>query len=118
MTQGKVISLKISVMEWVIADLNQTKSVKEQRVDGSSKSRYLGSSKSRNLGFVRCTLVAGKPVLGRKIPFHPNNCKVVTGLFSSKVFMHTTKSILDNIIPSTQEKFILGKEKSNIKLNS
>ena len=30
--------------------------VKEQRVDGSSK--------SRNLDFVRCTLVAGKPVFG------------------------------------------------------
>jgi len=72
MTGGMVTSLKISVMKWAIADLNQTLSVKEQRVDGSSK--------SRNLDFVRCTLVAGKPVLGRKIPFHPNNCKVVTGL--------------------------------------
>jgi hypothetical protein len=42
MPGGKVTSLKISVMEWVIADLNQIKlacfflSVKEQRVDGSS----------------------------------------------------------------------------------
>ena len=60
MTQDKVISLKISLIKWVIADLNQVKPVKEQRVDGSSK--------SRNLDFVRCTLVAGKPVLGRKIP--------------------------------------------------
>jgi len=32
--------------------------VKEQRVDGSSS--------SINLELVRCTLVAGKPVLGRK----------------------------------------------------
>jgi hypothetical protein len=37
-------------MKWVIADLNQTVSVKEQRVDGSS----VGSST------VRYTLVAGK----------------------------------------------------------
>ena len=72
-----VISLKISVMKWVIADLNQTKSVKEQRVDGSSKSRYLD--------FVRCTLVAGKPVLGRKISFHPNHCKGLTRLFYQKL---------------------------------
>ena len=38
----------------MIADLNQTVSVKEQRVDGSS-----------TFIVVRCTLVAGKPVLGR-----------------------------------------------------
>jgi len=38
----------------VIADLNQTVSVKEQRVDGSS-----------TFIVVRYTLVAGKPVLGR-----------------------------------------------------
>jgi len=37
--------------------------VKEQRVDGSSS--------SINLELVRCTLVAGKPVLGRKIPHCP-----------------------------------------------
>jgi hypothetical protein len=36
MTQGKVISLGMTEMKWVIADLNQTASVKEQRVDGSS----------------------------------------------------------------------------------
>jgi len=43
-------------MKWVIADLNQTMSVKEQRVDGSSVKDIT----------VRCTLVAGKPVLERK----------------------------------------------------
>jgi hypothetical protein len=55
MTGGMVTSLKISAMKWVIADLNQirfTLSVKEQRVDGSSK--------SIDLDFVRYTLVAGK----------------------------------------------------------
>jgi hypothetical protein len=98
-------------MKWVIADLNQAKPVKEQRVDGSSK--------SRNLDFVRCTLVAGKPVLGRKIPFHPNNCKVVSGFLSPRAFIHTTKSIRDHITPSKQVNNILGEgeKNSNIKLN-
>ena len=112
MTGGMVRSLKISVMKWVIADLNQirvTLSVKEQRVDGSSK--------SRNLDFVRCTLVAGKPVLGRKIPFHPNNCKVVSGLLSPRAFIHTTKSIGDNLTLSKQVNNIFGEKNSNIKLN-
>jgi len=36
MTGGKVISLEMKEMKWVIVDLNQTMSVKEQRVDGSS----------------------------------------------------------------------------------
>jgi len=49
-------------MKWVIADLNQTLSVKEQRVDGSS-------TFIKNV--VRCTLVAGKPVLERKINLFP-----------------------------------------------
>jgi hypothetical protein len=92
-----VTALKISAMKWVIADLNQIRlalSVKEQRVDGSSK--------SRNLDFVRCTLVAGKPVLGRKIPFHPNNCKIVSGLLSAKAFIHTTRSMEDNLTLSKQ----------------
>jgi hypothetical protein len=109
MTGGKVTSLKISVMKWVIADLNQAKPVKEQRVDGSSK--------SRNLDFVRCTLVAGKPVLGRKIPFHPNNCKVVSGLLSPRAFIHTTKSIGDYLTLNKQVNNIFGEQNSNIKLN-
>jgi hypothetical protein len=62
MTQGKVTSLGMTEIKWVIADLNQTASVKEQRVDGSSAS---------DKGAVRCTLVAGKPVLGRKVSFLP-----------------------------------------------
>ena len=64
MPQGMVTSL---VDMWTIADLNHSfkqKGVKEQRVDGSSK--------SRNLDFVRCTLVAGKPVLNRKIYLNSN----------------------------------------------
>ncbi len=55
MTGGKVISLEMKEMKWVIVDLNQTRSVKEQRVDGSS-------ALSKNA--VRCTLVTGKPALG------------------------------------------------------
>src|SRR5271154_6789942 len=56
MIRGMVISLEMIEMKWVIADLNQTTSVKEQRVDGSSVIFIYT---------VRCTLVAGKPVLGR-----------------------------------------------------
>jgi len=73
MTQGMVISLKM--METEMGDRGSKsiipKSgviVKEQRVDGSSK--------SRNLDFVRCTLVAGKPVFERKIHIHRNNPSV------------------------------------------
>lgn len=111
MTQGKVISLKI-LIKWVIADLNQVKPVKEQRVDGSSK--------SRNLDFVRCTLVAGKPVLGRKIPFHYYKGNIVSGSFSLKAFMYSTKSAEKNLLFSDKEKnisFIFEKEKSQIKLS-
>ncbi len=68
-----------SLLKWVITYLNQIilvtrESVKEQRVDGSSESRILD--------FVRCTLVAGKPVFWRKISFHSYNRRVVMGLFS------------------------------------
>jgi hypothetical protein len=38
MTGGKVTSLEMTEIKWVTADLNQTASVKEQRVDGSSAS--------------------------------------------------------------------------------
>ena len=38
MSQGKVISLGMKEMKWITVDLNQTMSVKEQRVDGSSTS--------------------------------------------------------------------------------
>ena len=76
MPQGRVTSLVFSIEKlifiadiWVIAVLNHPyfkfeskniiKGVKEQRVDGSSI--------FRTLDIVRCTLVAGKPVFGRKI---------------------------------------------------
>jgi len=111
MPGGMVTSLKISAMKWAIADLNQIRvalSVKEQRVDGSSK--------SRNLDFVRCTLVAGKPVLGRKTSFHPNNCKVVSELLLTKAFIHTTKSMGDNLTLSKKANNIFG-EQNTIKLN-
>jgi LAGLIDADG DNA endonuclease family protein len=110
MIEGMVTSLKMIEMKWVIADLNQAKPVKEQRVDGSSK--------SRNLDFVRCTLVAGKPVLGRKIPFHPDNGKVVSGLFSPKAFIHSTRSTEQNPTLSGQVNNIyypLEDEKSQVK---
>jgi len=56
MPQGTVISSEMHERKWVIADLNQTMYVKEQRVDGSSVSTDA----------VRCTLVAGKPVFEKK----------------------------------------------------
>ena len=64
----------------------ETQGVKEQRVDGSSN--------SRNLDFVRCTLVAGKPVLNRKIHSYFNN----NNLFRNthiKRFIHTYKPTLN-----------------------
>jgi hypothetical protein len=80
MTQGTVKSLEmisIFILKWTIAVLSHPyityKGVKEQRVDGSSK--------FRNLYFVRCTLIAGKPVFGRTI--HP--CSQNSGI----MFMHT-----------------------------
>lgn len=94
MTQGRVISLKMNnnfLMKWVIADLNHswfkvkckhtinTEGVKEQRVDGSSNSRILD--------FVRCTLVAGKPVFGREIHYDSNNI-IANSKF--KRLLHTT----------------------------
>ena len=82
-----VTSLEMAVMQWVIAYLNQALPVKEQRVDGSSD--------SRNLDFVRYTLVAGKPVFGRKIHFHRDSRKVVKWLMGrhSRAFIHTTRSM-------------------------
>jgi len=67
MPGGMVTSLKINLIKWVIADLNQTASVKEQRVDGSSAPQLILNSKNLYMrqGVVRCTLVAWKPVLGR-----------------------------------------------------
>lgn len=78
MTQGMVISLVFTYEKlhliadrWVITVLNhsclkgESKSVKEQRVDGSSN--------FRSLEFARCTLVAGKPVLGRKMHSRSDN---------------------------------------------
>ncbi len=75
----------------MIADLNHSwfkvkckqtinsKGVKEQRVDGSSNSRILD--------FVRCTLVAGKPVFGRKIHYRYNN---IIANSDFKISLHTT----------------------------
>ena len=75
MTQGMVKSLemrRIFSSKWTTAVLNHPyKGVKEQRVDGSSR--------FRNLDFVRCTLIAGKPVFERTIHPHSHN----------KLFIHT-----------------------------
>ena len=60
------------------------KGVKEQRVDGSSK--------PRNLGFVRCTLIAGKPVFGRTIQTHSNNKTNFMRTIYSKSFHSNNKN--------------------------
>src|SRR2546430_2030025 len=106
MPQGMVTSLvfifekhrpKAEVDIWVIAVLSHfcfiagykqainSKGVKEQRVDGSSN--------SRNLDFVRCTLVAGKPVFGKKIHSFSDNNIIVNSML--KKFIHNERSILD-----------------------
>lgn len=74
--------------KWVIAYLNQIFSiksefVKEQRVDGYAESRILVSEKF--------TLVAGKPVLGRKIPFHPDNRRIAMGFLRQRAFKHSIR---------------------------
>lgn len=86
---------------WIITVLNHPyfteckEDVKEQRVDGYSN--------SRNLEYVRCTLVAGKPVFGRKIHYHYNNRIFVYSIL--KNFIHTVKSLKDlNIIMSHFDK--------------
>ena len=63
--------------------------VKEQRVDGSSKYRILD--------FVRCTLVAGKPVLGRKIHSHSDNSIICSSMFKRSI--HIISSVRTNLNP-------------------
>jgi hypothetical protein len=129
MTQGTVISLKMKnnlFMKWVITDLNHSgfkvnckqtinsKSVKEQRVDGSSNSRILD--------FVRCTLVAGKPVLGGKIHSRYNNI-IANSKFKRSLYggLHVNKlQVKSNLDPwfvtglvDAEGSFILGFFKSD-----
>ena len=102
MAQGMVKSLTTTLQliiviidKWAITALNHScvkiefkqkyKGVKEQRVDG-----YLNS---RNLDFIRCTLVAGKPVFERKIHFYVNNSIITHNIF--KHYLHRTRSVLD-----------------------
>ena len=91
MTQGMVRSLVFFIEKlfiitdiWVIAVLNHPffylKDVKEQRVDGSSI--------SRSLDIVRCTLVAGKPVLRRKFYIDSNE-----SIITNKRFLSSKSSI-------------------------
>jgi hypothetical protein len=105
MTQGMVISLKMKITEMGdrgSKSVIDTITVKEQRVDGSSN--------SRNLGFVRCTLVAGKPVLGRKIHSHSDN-----SMFKRSI--HTTRSNIDPFfvtgLAEAEGSFTLGFFKSD-----
>ena len=101
MSQGRVTSLVFNIEKlifivdiWVIADLNHPyfkfeskniiKGVKEQRVDGSSI--------FRTLDIVRCTLVAGKPVFGRKIYSPSDHKSIINSIFKRSI---VTKSSLN-----------------------
>jgi hypothetical protein len=118
MPQGMVKSLVfihekllLVVDIWVIADLNHpfkaqckkaaAKGVKEQRVDGSlSSTPPLQVGGLRRMELIRCTLVAGKPVLGRKIHYcprgpAPSNRVKVPGdyiIITHNRFIHSQKS--------------------------
>lgn len=103
MPGGMVTSLKINLIKWVIADLNQKLknnfliSVKEQRVDGSSTPKLILNSKNTycmRQGVVRCTLVAGKPVLGRNTFL--NN---INGI--KRAGFHSTNTPCNSIIQSS-----------------
>lgn len=89
MTQGMVKSLemkRILSLKWTTAVLSHPlMGVKEQRVDGSSR--------FRNLNFVKCTLIAGRPVFGRTIHPHSYN----------KMFIHT-KSIKQHVAEGSDNK--------------
>jgi len=92
MTQGMIISLEILAIIWAIADLSQAMPVKEQRVDGYSVFTNT----------VRCTLVAGKPVLGRKYLYSSSKFKFCSALLH---YSTTTGKSLD--ITANSKKFIL-----------
>jgi len=91
------------------------KGVKEQRVDGSSKSSYVGD-------FVKCTLVAGKPVFGTKIHSHPDKINSLPLKNSNLVFSRcihsnsvknkelafTSENKVCKILPSIDPWFITG----------
>ena len=128
MPQGMVKSLvfiyekhlKISDLDiWVIAVLSHlkfikaipknkqnlgrwiNKDVKEQRVDGYSNSSYGGD-------YVKCTLVAGKPVFGRKIHFHSDKTKYrLWGRKDSNIVftrcIHSNKSVKNMELASTSQ---------------
>lgn len=92
----KAISLnKQNLERWI------NKDVKEQRVDGSSNSSYDGE-------FVRCTLVAGKPVFGRKIHFHSDitNYRLCPRKNSNIVFtrcIYSNNSVKNMVVASSNQ---------------
>ena len=109
MPQGRVKSLVFTSGEkllwvvvdmWVITVLSHPflkEGVKEQRVDG-----YLNSI---NLDFIRCTLVAGKPVLRRKTHYHFDNKIILRRFICYEITAGKTLTI---------KKFICTRTRSNI----
>jgi len=104
MIGGKVTSLEMIVMKWVIADLNQIMSVKEQRVDGSS-------TLIRNV--VRCTLVAGKPVLGRKIILFPSNFLFLILLLDRNIIVYNKYESKFSVMELVKKKTLSTTSKLN-----
>jgi hypothetical protein len=102
MPQGKVISLGMKEMKWTTADLNQTMSVKEQRVDGSS-------ALSKNA--VRCTLVAGKPVLGRKSIQFPSIFQYRRSLFHTTSILYNKYENKLSVLETIKKKALLTRNK-------
>ena len=98
MTGGKVTSLEMKEMKWVIVDLNQAMSVKEQRVDGSS-------TLIKNV--VRCTLVAGKPVLGRKIIHFPSIFHYTRSLFHTTTILYNKYENKLSVLETIKKKLCL-----------
>jgi len=91
--------------KWVIAALNQINLfVKEQRVDGFSK--------SRNLDFVRCTLVAGKPVFRRTIHKNSYNLKFSKSIHTRADSFFLNPMFITGLIDA-EGCFMLGLYKSN-----
>nr|YP_009722367.1 hypothetical protein [Morchella importuna]QGN66769.1 hypothetical protein [Morchella importuna] len=84
MTRGKVISLEIDERKMGDRGSKSAYAVKEQRVDGSSAS---------GKDAVRCTLVAGKPVFGRKENFLHHNHQT-TFLYVKRNKFHSSAELL------------------------
>ena len=72
--------------------------VKEQRVEGYSvfPSPFFIIINKKGANAVRCTLVAGKPVLGRKHIYSSSKFKVYSALFHSSTTIGKSWDMISN----------------------